>query len=133
MKLKIVIAGEQKVYLFGWTNFKWFVVEMIRTFSNKPSYFARKRIESFVLFLNAMVLLDVWYIKSFEKIDYVSALGVFTAQMIYAGYQVAQIRKDVVANAAIENGTGTTESTTEVTAESTTESTTTSTTNNKPT
>lgn len=124
---------EGKIYLFGWANIKWFIIEVVRTFSNKPSYFARKRIESLILFVNAMVLLDVWYIKSFEKIDYVSALGVFTAQMIYCGYQVAQIRKDVAANAAIENGTDTTESTTEVTAESKTESTTTSTTSNKPT
>lgn len=123
---------EDKIYLFGWTNFRWFIIEVVRTFSNKPSYFARKRIESLILFVNAMVLLDVWYIKSFEKIDYVSALGVFTAQMIYCGYQVAQIRKDVVANAAIDNNTETTQSTTEVTTASTTESTTASTTNNKP-
>jgi hypothetical protein len=80
---------------FGWENTKWFIREIRNTFSNQASYFARKRIESFILFINAMILLDAWYIASFDKIDYVMALAVFTAQMVYAGYQVSQIRKDM--------------------------------------
>ena len=87
---KYVLGG-----FFGWTNTKWFIVEIRNTFSNLPSYFARKRIESFILFINAMVLLDAWYVANFVKIDYVMALAVFTAQIGYAGYQVAQIRKDM--------------------------------------
>lgn len=80
---------------FGWENFKWFVVEIRSTFSNEPSYFARKRIESFILFVNAMLLLDAWCVKNWDKITATESLAIFGAQMVYAGYQVNQIRKDI--------------------------------------
>lgn len=80
---------------FGWENCKWFIREVRDTFSNEPSYFARKRIESFILFMNAIILLDLFCIKTWDKIDSTEMLAMFGAQMVYAGYQVAQIRKDV--------------------------------------
>lgn len=95
----------EKKYFIGWTNIKWLAKELIYTFSNKPSFFSRKRIESCVLFINAMVLLDVWYVKNIQipdKIQLTEALAVFTAQMVYAGYQITQIRKDNQATAAQE-------------------------------
>lgn len=88
---------------FGWENCKWFVAQIRDTFSNSPSYFSRKRIESFILYINAMILLDAWYIYHFKEVDYVTALAVFGAQMVYAGYQVAQIRKDVLGEKAKDN------------------------------
>lgn len=88
--------AEEPKKLFSIRNFRWAVVELVYTFSNRPSFFARKRIESFVLFINAMILLDIWYIAMFKKIDYIASIAVFTAQMVYAGYQVTQIRKDML-------------------------------------
>ncbi len=90
---KYIVKG-----FFGWDNAKWFVREIRATFSNEPSYFARKRIESFILFLNATILLDLFCIKNWGKITSTEILAIFTAQMIYAGYQVAQIRKDIQLN-----------------------------------
>lgn len=81
---------------FGWESTKWFIREIQATFSNKPSYFARKRIESFMLFINATVILDLFCIKNWNRISSAEILAIFTAQMVYAGYQVAQIRKDIL-------------------------------------
>lgn len=81
---------------FGWENFKWLIREIQATFSNKPSYFARKRIESFILFLNSIVILDAWTYKNINTISWEGIIAIFGAQMIYAGYQVQQIRKDIL-------------------------------------
>lgn len=80
---------------FGWENQKWFLRNIQATFSNKESYFARKRIESFILFINATALLDMFCYKTWQKLDTPSMLAIYGAQMVYAGYQVIQIRKDL--------------------------------------
>ena len=88
---------------FGWENCKWFIRQIQATFSNQPSFFARKRIESFMLFMNATILLDMFCWKNWDKIDSTEMLAIFGAQMVYAGYQVAQIRKDMVGPNKVES------------------------------
>lgn len=83
---------------FGWENVKWFLRNIQATFSNQPSYFARKRIESFILFINASTLLDLFCIKHWASMTSPEMLAIYAAQMVYAGYQVTQIRKDMTSN-----------------------------------
>lgn len=88
---KYVIKG-----FFGWENSKWFIRQIRDTFSNKPSYFSRKRIESFFIFINATILLDIWLYKNIDDLNWEGMVAIYGAQMIYAGYQVTQIRKDII-------------------------------------
>lgn len=76
---------------------KWRLGEIEKTFSNQPSFYSSKRIERAVIFLNAVILFDIMAITLLrdDKIDYIAAVAIFTAQMFYAGYQTTQIRKDI--------------------------------------
>lgn len=47
-----------------------------------------------ILFLNAMVLLDIFFWKEIAKLSSTEIVIIFGAQMAYAGFQTAQIRKD---------------------------------------
>lgn len=75
-----------------WEFIKWFCWEILKTLSNQPSFFSSKRLERFLIFLNANILLDicVYYLLTKDKIDYVAAIAIYTAQMIYAGYTMKQ-------------------------------------------
>lgn len=75
-----------------WDFIKWFCWEMIKTLSNEPSFFSSKRLERFGIFLNANILLDICVHELLVsgKIDYVGAIAIYTAQMIYAGYTMKQ-------------------------------------------
>lgn len=83
---------------------KWRFGELEKTFSNQPSFYASKRIERAIIFLNAVILLDVMSIILLreDKIDYVAAVFIFSAQMCYAGYQTVQIRKDVTPKQVVD-------------------------------
>lgn len=97
---------KSKRYFFGWENIKWFIREIRETFSNRPSYFSRKRIESFFLFITACTGLNYWYYTHIEKIDYTMAIAIFVAQIGYAGYQVTQIRKDIMNKVGVHSPEG---------------------------
>jgi hypothetical protein len=83
---------------------KWRIAEIEKTFSNQPSFYASKRFERALIFINALVLLDVMSIKLLMEvhIDYVAATAIFAAQMCYAGYQTVQIRKDITTKPHID-------------------------------
>jgi len=46
-----------------------------------------------MIFINANILLDisVHYLLKTGKMDYIAAVAIYSAQMIYAGYQTKQI------------------------------------------
>lgn len=75
---------------------KWHLKELCKTFSNQPSFYSSKRIERAVIFVNANVMLDimVWWLAKHDKLDYLGVIGIYAAQMVYAGYQTKQIFKD---------------------------------------
>lgn len=87
------MSGEKSIS----DKIKWRIAEIEKTFSNQPSFYASKRFERALIFINALVLLDVMTIKLLCEghIDYVAATTIFAAQMCYAGYQTVQIRKDI--------------------------------------
>ncbi|WP_298838827.1 hypothetical protein [uncultured Clostridium sp.] len=76
-----------------WEYVKWFLLQIVLTFSDQPSFFSSKRIERFMIFLNANIALDIsiHYLLKHDKMDYIAAVAIYTAQMIYAGYQTKQI------------------------------------------
>ena len=42
-----------KKWFFGWSNIKWLITEIMNIYSNKDSYFSKKRIESGIGFIIA--------------------------------------------------------------------------------
>lgn len=89
----------------SWSKFvsriKWHLKELNKTLSNQPSHYSSKRIERLVIFLNAMVLLDYMaiYLLKEAKIDELGVVGIFTAQMAYAGYTIKKSMEEVQKNA----------------------------------
>lgn len=43
-------ANNTKKYFFGWTNWKWFIRELVKMYSGEPSYFSYKRFQTGVAF-----------------------------------------------------------------------------------
>ena len=86
---RIVING-----FFGWENFKWFIIQIRATFSNEPSYFSRKRIESYMLFVGAFSSTMFYIWKNINVLLYHEMLAMSGALFFYAGYTMQVIQKE---------------------------------------
>lgn len=73
-------------------SIKWFLIQILYTFSSeKKSFFSRRRIEGFIVFVNGILLLDFYYFSNVDKISAEEALIYFIANMGYAGWQTVQM------------------------------------------
>lgn len=80
----------------GWTNIKWVVTELVKLYSNQPSFFSKKRIESGVAFIIAqwgMIYFLVEKITTMESSDLAIWAGI---EFCIAGYMINQIQKEKV-------------------------------------
>lgn len=74
----------------------WFFREMLKTLSKQPSFFCSKKVERFLIFLNANIALDIcihWLLVH-DKMTAEGSVIIYTVQMLYAGYQTKQIFND---------------------------------------
>jgi len=83
-----------KTYFFGWTNIKWFCREVMNIYSNKPSFFSKKRIESGIAFIIAQ-----WGMISFLLEKHTTlTMGEFLlwagAEFAVSGYMINKIEKE---------------------------------------
>lgn len=76
------------------SRIKWHLKELNKTLSNQESFYSSKRLERMLLFINAMILLDLFVIKQYHKLTTSEIVAFFTAQMLYAGFTTTQIFKD---------------------------------------
>lgn len=76
---------------------RWFFWQMLLTLTANESFFSSKRLERFAIFVNANVLLDicVYHLVSVGKLDWEGSVGIYVAQMAYAGFQTKQIFNDL--------------------------------------
>ena len=84
----------KKKWFFGWDNIKWFITEIGNIYSNKDSYFSKKRTESSIAFIIGQVGMLTFLYESMEKLttsDVVLWAGV---EFAMAGYIVSQIQKE---------------------------------------
>ena len=84
----------EKKYFFGWSNIKWLVKELINQYSNKESFFSKKRLESGIAFLIGqfgMVYFLMINITKLTTSDIALWAGV---EFAIAGYIVNQIQKE---------------------------------------
>ncbi len=84
---------------------RWFFWQMLLTLTAQESFFSSKRLERMVIFVNANILLDlcVHHLVSTGKMDWEGSVGIYVAQMAYAGFQTKQIFNDM----KVKKGDGT--------------------------
>ncbi len=86
----------EKKYFFGWGNIKRFLTELVKTFSNEPSFFASKRIERAFLFGSALYIVIYYVHINVKTMESAGLVIIITALFGYAGYNTTMIRKDKI-------------------------------------
>jgi hypothetical protein len=79
---------------FGWSNFKWLIREFSAMYSNKDSYFSKKRFESSMSFMGAMSLVIGHALYNRATITNSEILADATLLFIISGYTVKQIQSE---------------------------------------
>jgi len=82
-----------KTYFFGWTNIKRFVMEILKIYSNQPSFFSKKRIESSIAFIIGQWGMIYFLLHSLSTIsagDFAIWAGI---EFAVAGYIINYIEK----------------------------------------
>ena len=93
-----------KKYYFGWTNICWFISEVGKIYSSKPSFFSKKRIESGVAFIISQWGMIYWLLNKHEVMtttDFAMWAGI---ELAVAGYILHQIQKEKITSAQDEPG-----------------------------
>ena len=75
-------------------NVKWFFEELMKLYSDKPSYFSKKRVESGVAFTIAQIgmIAYLWIkIDTMDMYDFAMWAGI---EFLIAGYTINQIQKE---------------------------------------
>jgi len=83
----------KKKWFFGWTNIKWFIIEIGNLYNGKRSYFSKKRIESGIAFIVGQWGMIYFLLNNKTALtasDIVFWAGV---EFAIAGYIVHQIQK----------------------------------------
>lgn len=85
-----MIKGIKKL----WSNIVWFFEELLNLWSDKPSAFSKKRVESSIAFIIAQVGM-IWYLVThMSTMDIYDFLMWAGAEFLIAGYSIAQIQRE---------------------------------------
>lgn len=77
-----------------WSTIKWFFSEILKIYSNEPSYFSKKRIESGVAFLIAQVGMVYFFTTHLSTLTMGEFLLWASAEFAVAGYLVNKIQNE---------------------------------------
>ena len=88
-----------KKYLFGWTNIKWFIKEMVNLFTSKPTFFSKKRIESGLAFIIAQFGMVYFLFKNMDTMTSWDICFWAATEFAVAGYIISHIQKEKVTGA----------------------------------
>jgi hypothetical protein len=83
-----------KKYFFGWGNIKKGITEIIRIYSQKPSFFSKKRIESGIAFIIAQWGMIFYLLKKYPDLTMTDMVMWATIQFGMSGYIIHQIQKE---------------------------------------
>jgi len=83
-----------KKYFFGWGNIKKGITEIIRIYSEKPSFFSKKRIESGLAFIIAEWGMIFYLLKKYPDLTMTDMVMWATIQFGVSGYIIYQIQKE---------------------------------------
>lgn len=77
-----------------WKNIVWFFTEMMNLWSDKPSFFSKKRVESSIAFIIAQTGMVIYLINRIDTMDIYEFLLWAGAEFLIAGYTISQIQKE---------------------------------------
>jgi hypothetical protein len=83
-----------KKYFFGWNNIKWFFSELNKIYSNQPSFFSKKRLESGVAFVIAQWGMIYFLLDKHSTMTMTDMLMWSGVEFAVAGYIIHQIQKE---------------------------------------
>lgn len=83
-----------KKYFFGWGNLKRGISEIIRIYSNKRSFFSKKRIESGIAFIIAQWGMIFYLLKKYPDLTMVDISMWAAIEFGISGYIIHQIQKE---------------------------------------
>lgn len=83
-----------KKYFFGWENLKFIVAELVKMYSNKPSFFSKKRIESGIAFIIAQWGMIFFLVKKYDGLSISDFLFWAGVEFTVSGYILNQIQKE---------------------------------------
>ena len=85
---------KSKKYLFGWTNIRFILTEIIKMYSSKTSFFSKKRIESGIAFIIAQWGM-IYFLLQKMPVMTSSDLAIWAGiEFAVSGYIINQIQKE---------------------------------------
>jgi hypothetical protein len=75
-------------------NIVWFFTELIKLWSDEPSYFSKKRVESSLSFIVAQAGMITYFFLHYKDMDISTLLMWAGAEFLIAGYSINQIQKE---------------------------------------
>lgn len=82
-----------KKYFFGWSNIKWFLVELLKVASNQPSFFSKKRLESGFAFFVLIWGCIFWLVMKYTSMTTSDFVIWSAVPALIAGYSISMIEK----------------------------------------
>jgi len=79
---------------FGWTNIKWLITELRNIYSNKDSFFSKKRIESGIAFILAQWGMIFFLLQKHDTLTMGEFLLWAAAEFAVSGYIINKIQKE---------------------------------------
>lgn len=83
-----------KKYFFGWSNIKWYLTEINKIYSTKPSFFSKKRIESGIAFIIAQWGMIFYLLEKHSVLTMTDFLMWAGVEFAISGYIIYQIQKE---------------------------------------
>lgn len=85
-----------------WDYIKWVIKQLIATCSDKPSYFSKKRIQSWLLFDAGLGAMMWWLFEHIHTMTYMEIIAFSSVLFGAAGYQISTIQKEKRFNKNLE-------------------------------
>lgn len=92
---------------FGWKNFKWGIKEIINIYSNKDSFFSKKRIESGIAFIIMQWGMVMYFVEKHSTMDVYDLVIWAGVEGVICGYTINKIQKEKTESATTGTGTDT--------------------------
>lgn len=84
----------KKKWFFGWTNIKFLIKELVKLYSDTPSYFSKKRVESGIAFIVGQWGMIYFLTQNIDKLT-TSDIALWAGvEFAIAGYIINQIQKE---------------------------------------
>ena len=81
-------------WFFGWFNIKFLIKELVKLYSNEPSYFSKKRVESGIAFIVGQWGMIYFLVQNIDKLT-TSDIALWAGvEFAIAGYIISQIQKE---------------------------------------